>query len=53
MSTQTRRLLLITSLVLVACGLLSLAYALWPLNPNQVIATLSPTLFAPPYVGVP
>ncbi len=48
MSIRNRRFLLAAGLLLAACGLLAIGYALWPLEPTQVIATLQPTLFAPP-----
>lgn len=48
MSSQTRRLLLLTGLTLVVCGLLALGYALWPIAASQATATLAPGLFAPP-----
>jgi uncharacterized membrane protein len=48
MKYTIRRLLLIASLLLVVCGLLAIGFALWPLQNAQVIATLPPTVFAPP-----
>lgn len=47
-STRNRRFFLIASLVLVACGLLALAFVFWPLEPVEVIVTIPPTVFAPP-----
>ncbi len=48
MSSQTRRLLLLTGLALLVGGLLAVGYALWPISSGQATVTLAPTLFAPP-----
>jgi len=47
-STRNRRFLLAAGLLLAACGLLAIGYALWPLEPTRVMATLQPTLFTSP-----
>jgi hypothetical protein len=48
MTARLRNLLLLTGLLLVAMGLLLLAYSLWPLPVAQEAGTIPATLFAPP-----
>ena len=48
MSIRLRLTILTIGVLLVACSLLALAYAFWPVNTQQAQATLAPTLFAPP-----
>ncbi len=48
MSPRLRLVLVISALLLVACALVALGYALWPLGSTALHSTLSATLFAPP-----
>jgi hypothetical protein len=48
LSKRSYPILLATSAALVLCGLLILAYILWPLEISRANATLAPTLFVPP-----
>ena len=48
MSARLRRFLLVFGLLLFAAGLLTIAFVLWPQPNAHMIATLPPTLFAPP-----
>ena len=48
MTIRLRRLIWIIALLSAACGLLALAYALWPLEIERALVTVAPALFAPP-----
>ncbi len=48
MTRSARLAILIVGLLILACSLAALAYAVWPVPELTVQATLSPTLFAPP-----
>jgi len=48
MSVHLRVILALTGLCLIACALLALTYAFWPLDGASLQATLPATLFAPP-----
>jgi hypothetical protein len=48
MSARLRRFLLVFGLLLLLSGLFAIGFALWPRPDAHMIATLPPTLFAPP-----
>jgi hypothetical protein len=48
MNRTTRMILLFLGLLIMACSLAALAFAVWPFESTSVQATLAPTFFAPP-----